>query len=186
MNIVRAIVLTLAICVAAPIAMTALPASAQTAASDPTRDATRENLRALLAVQGPKIGVAFRQSTKNPYNFVGSLTQNLKNCDYLEIVISVTAQNTIGFRVYPHYKGGYINLSKVINYAAYTRKLLFFSDDNFLFGGADSEGDSFFGYTFTLESGFPEAAINIVLASLKNQDQFVGELRPAIDGSAVQ
>jgi hypothetical protein len=41
----------------------------------------------------------------------------------------------------------------------------------------------FTGYTFTLESGFPDEAIKIVLSSIKNSDQFVGEMRPSIDGT---
>ena len=186
MNSARAIIFALALG-AVPLVMTGAPALAQTApAADSARDATRESLRALLAVQGPKIGIPFRQSAKQPYNFVGSMTQDMKNSDSMEVVLSVTTQNTIGFRVYPHYKGGYINLGKVMDSAAYAHKLLFFSDDNFLFAGVDAESDTFFGYTITLESGFPEAAINVVLASIKNQDRFVGELRPAIDGSAAQ
>lgn len=186
MNSVRGFVFALALCGAVSVAMIGSPALAQTAAAatDPVRDATRESLRALLATQGPKIGISFAQSTKEPYNFVGSLTQNLKNCDSFELVISVTGQNTLGFRVYPHYKGGYINLGRVKDSADYARKLLLFSNDNFLFTGIDSTGDTFFGYTITLESGFPEASINVVLASLKNQDAFVGQLRAAIDGSA--
>ena len=184
----RVIIFAMALGVAAPAAMVSAPVLAQTAATapNPARDAMRENLRALLAVQGPKIGVSFHQSAKQPYNFVGSMTQDMKNSDSLEIVISVSAQNTIGFRVYPHYKGGYINLGKVRDSASYAHKLLKYSDDNFLFAGIDAESDTFFGYTITLESGFPEASINIVLASVKNQDRFVGELRPAIDGSAAQ
>ena len=47
------------------------PASAQ---SD--RDATREKLRQVLTTAGQRsdVNVTFRQSTKNPYNFVGSMT----------------------------------------------------------------------------------------------------------------
>ena len=188
MRSARVIIFTMALGVAAPAMMVGAPALAQTAATapDPARDATRENLRALLAVQGPKIGVSFHQSAKQPYNFVGSMTQDMKNSDSLEIVISVTAQNTLGFRVYPHYKGGYINLGRVRDSGSFAHKLLKFGDDNFFFTGVDAESDTFFGYTITLESGFPEASINVVLASLKNQDRFVGELRTAIDGSAAQ
>jgi hypothetical protein len=42
----------------------------------------------------------------------------------------------------------------------------------------------FNGYTFTLESGFPEDAIRVVLRSIVNSDKFIGELRPFIDGSS--
>ena len=64
------------------------------------------------------------------------------------------------------------------------RKLLNLSDHNFLFWGADDTGDVFAGYTFTLESGFPDKAIEIVLYSIAPLDQYVGQMRPFIDGSA--
>jgi hypothetical protein len=63
------------------------------------------------------------------------------------------------------------------------RLLLRLSDRAFLFWGADESGDIFTGYTFTLESGFPEEAIRIVLRSIVNSDKFVGEMRPFIDGT---
>jgi hypothetical protein len=65
------------------------------------------------------------------------------------------------------------------------RRMLIFSDRNFLFWGADSTDDTFCGYTFTLESGFPDNAIVVVLRSIRSTDKFVGETRPFIDGSAV-
>ena len=63
------------------------------------------------------------------------------------------------------------------------RKLLNLSDHNFLFWGADDTGDVFAGYTFTLESGFPDKAIEVVLYSIAPLDGYVGEMRPFIDGS---
>jgi len=63
------------------------------------------------------------------------------------------------------------------------RKLLYYSDQNFLFWGADDSGDVFAGYTITLESGFPADAVVAVLRSIRNTDRFVGEMRPLIDGS---
>ncbi|MDP9017989.1 MAG: hypothetical protein M3N19_06700 [Candidatus Eremiobacteraeota bacterium] len=67
------------------------------------RDATREELRATLETGGQMsdVNVTFRQSTKNPYNFVGSMTEGIKNADSLEIVVSVTKSDTIGFRFTP-------------------------------------------------------------------------------------
>jgi hypothetical protein len=53
-----------------------------------------------------------------------------------------------------------------------------------LFWGADETGDVFTGYTFSLESGFPDEAVKIVLRSIVNSDKFIGELRPFIDGSS--
>ena len=52
---------------------TAAPTRTQTPATTQqttTRDANREKLRALFETAGPKINVSFRQSDKQPYNFV--------------------------------------------------------------------------------------------------------------------
>jgi len=152
--------------------------------SDTSRNRTKESLAALLDKAGPGINVAFRQSTKQPFNYVGLLKQGLVNADSFEIVISVTANETIGFRIYPHYKNGYINIDNVKNSPGVMRQLLRLSDRAFLFWGADESGDIFTGYTFTLESGFPEEAIKIVLRSIVNSDKFVGEMRPNIDGTS--
>jgi hypothetical protein len=61
------------------------------------------------------------------------------------------------------------------------RKLLNLNDHNFLYWGADDTGDVFAGYTFTLESGFPDKSLEIVLYSIAPLDQYVGQLRPFID-----
>ncbi|MEP6718282.1 MAG: hypothetical protein ABJB21_04025 [bacterium] len=145
------------------------------------RNRTREQLANLLDKAGPDINVAFRQSAKQPFNYVGMLKQGLINSDSFEIVISVTANDTIGFRVYPHYKNRYVNVDRVNDRAALMRLLLRLSDRAFLFWGADESGDIFTGYTFTLESGFPEEAIRIVLRSIVNSDKFIGEMRPILD-----
>jgi hypothetical protein len=150
------------------------------------REKTRERLNALLQREGPNIKVSFRQSDKNPWNFIGVLKDGLKNAESMEIVIMVSSKDTIGFRVFPHFKGGYINIDKVRNTTQLLRQLVQFNEKTFLYWGADDTGDIFTGYTFTLESGFPDEAIKIVLASIKNSDQFVGELRPSIDGSTAQ
>lgn len=151
-----------------------------------TRDAIREKLRAVLETAGPKINVSFRQSEKQPYNFVGVLKTGLKNADSLEIVISVSANDTIHFRIFPHYKDSYVNVDKAANGAGLMRQMVRFSDQNFLFWGADGSDDIFAGFSFTLESGFPDAAINIVLRSIPNVDKFIGQMTPSIDGSAAQ
>lgn len=166
-------------------AVTLLLAPLQARAQDAARDATRESLRSVLATAGARadVNTVFRQSTKNPYNFVGSMETGLTNAQSLEIVISITKSNTIGFRVYPHYQGNYINIGRARDSAGLMRKLLYYSDQNFLFWGADDVGDVFSGYTFTLESGFPSEAIVIVLRSIRNTDKFVGEMRPLIDGT---
>ena len=159
---------------------------AQTAQEkEANRVATREKLRQLLAASGPKQGIEinFKQSEKNPFNFVGIKRGALKNAEGFEVVIGLSAQDTIGFRIYPYYKGGYINLEKARNGAGLMRKLLNLSDHNFLFWGADDTGDVFAGYTVTLESGFPDKAIEIILYSIVPLDNYVGQIRPFIDGS---
>ena len=87
-------------------------AAAQQPSSATSRDAMREKLRTLLDTAGARkdVNVAFRQSEKQPYNFVGVMRDGLANCDSLEIVVSVTTNDTIGFRVYPHYNKAYINV----------------------------------------------------------------------------
>lgn len=142
---------------------------------------TRDKLAQLLEKAGPTINVAFRQSQKQPFNYVGSLTTGLVHAESFEIVVGVTAKDTIGFRVYPHYKKGYINLNKVNDKAGLMHLLLRLSDRAFLFWGLDEAGDVFTGYTFTLESGFPEEAIRIVLRSILLSDKFVGEMRLFLD-----
>ena len=161
------------------------PAKPQsTTQPDATRDATREKLRAVLIAYGPKVNVEFRQSPQQAYIFSGVMTQGLVNAQSFETVITVGSQQTIHFRIYPHYAGGYINIDKVRNPSYLMRLLLRYSDKNFLYWGADESGDIFAGYNFTLESGFPEASIRVVLNSISNLDQFVGEMKQAIDSSA--
>lgn len=162
-------------------------APAQTAHdTEASRLATRERLRQLLAAAGPKngINIAFRQSDKQPFNFIGVKRDGLTNTDALEVVIGVTPNETIGFRIYPHYKGSYINLNKAKDAGGLMRLLLNMNDQNFLFWGADSTKDIFAGYTFTLESGFPDRAIEVVLYSVAPIDKFVGQMRPFVDGSS--
>lgn len=162
-------------------------ASVANAQDDVRRNATRDKLRQVLetASQRKDVNTTFRQATRNPYNFVGTMEagMNFSHVQNLEIVISVTKDETIGFRVYPHYKGGYINIDKAKDPLGFAKKLLVMSDRNFLYWGIDDTGDAFAAYTFTLESGFPSEAIIIVLRSIRNTDGFVGELRPFIDGS---
>ena len=152
-------------------------------AADATRDKTRERLSSLLTRVGPTVKVDFQPSSKSPFVFTGVLKEGLKNSDSFEIVISVTTNETISFRIFPHYKGGYINVDKAKDPLGFAKKLLVMSDRNFLYWGIDDEADAFAAYTFTLESGFPSDAIIIVLRSIRNTDGFVGELRPFIDGS---
>lgn len=157
------------------------------AQKEAARIATREKLRAILATAGPKKGIeiSFRQSEKQPFNFVGVKRGGMTNAEAFEVVVGVSNDDTIGFRIYPYYKNDYVNVDKARNGAGLMRKLLNLSDHNFLFWGADDTGDVFAGYTFTLESGFPDKAIEIVLYSIAPLDQYVGQMRPFVDGSTV-
>jgi hypothetical protein len=148
------------------------------------RNRTRDRLAALLEKSGPAVNITFAQSQKQPFNYVGTLKTGVVNAESFEIVISVTSKDTIGFRIYPHFNKGYINVDNAKDRIGLMRLLLRLSDRAFLFWGADESGDVFTGYTFTLESGFPDEAINIVLRSIVNSDKFVGEMRPFIDGSS--
>lgn len=148
------------------------------------RERTRVRLAELLEKAGQDIKVTFNQSQKQPFNYVGLLKTGLVNADSFEIVVSVTLKETIGFRIYPHYDKGYINVDRAKDRAGLMRLLLRLSDRAFLFWGADEAGDIFTGYTFTLESGFPQEAIKVVLRSIVNSDKFVGEMRPFIDGTS--
>jgi len=151
--------------------------------ADASREKTRARMSALLERVGPEVKVSFQPSSKSQFVFTGVMRDGLVNSEYFEIVITVTSKDTISFRIFPHYKGGYINIDKARNTTQLLRKLAQLNDSTFLFWGADDTGDVFTGYTFTLESGFPDEAIKIVLSSIKNSDQFVGEMRPAIDGT---
>jgi hypothetical protein len=150
-----------------------------------SREITREKLRRTLDAASSRsdVNVTFRQSDQQPFNFFGTMTGDMNNADALEIVLSVTDDETIGVRVFPHYKDAYINLDKVRDGPGLMRALLHFSHRNFLYWGADNDDDIFCGYTFTLESGYPEEAIIVVLRSIRAADGFVGDLRPFIDGS---
>jgi hypothetical protein len=152
--------------------------------TDAVRSVTRQQLEELLAQYGPAQEMHFHRSTVQPFNLVGSLSSGLTNSSSLEIIVSIGKAQTIGFRIYPHYAGGgYINIDKVRNGTALMRKLLQFTDRNFLFWGADDTYDVFAGYSFTLESGFPAEALKVVISSIANLDRFVGELKPVIDGT---
>lgn len=153
-------------------------------AKEAARVRTRDLLSKLLTKMGPEVNITFAQSQKQPFNHIGILKQGLANAESFEVLVKVAANDTIAFRIYPHYKSTYINVDKALNPAALMKQLLRLSDRAFMFWGVDEAGDVFTGYTFTLESGFPEEAISIVLRSIVNSDKFIGELRPTLDGPA--
>lgn len=159
-------------------------AYSQQSADSSSRERTREQLAQLLEKVGPNIKIAFRRSEKQPFNYVGMLKEGLTNADSFEIVISVSSQETIHFRIFPHYNGAYLNVDKARSSIGLMRQMLRFSDQNFLFWGMDDSSDIFAGYNFTLESGFPDAAIAVVLRSIANLDKFVGEMKTNVDSGS--
>lgn len=166
--------------------LTIVLAIAPTAIAEPSpRDAIREKLRGVLNAAGKlsDVKATFKQSEKEPYNFIATIDDGLTHSEALEVVIRVTPNDTIGLRVYPHYKDGYINVDKAKDAAGLMRAMLLLTDHNFLFWGIDDEGDAFAGYTITLESGFPPEGVETVVRSIRNTDAFVGKLRPFIDGT---
>lgn len=145
------------------------------------RTRNREQLASLLDRYGPTVHLVFHQNQKQQYNYVATLTDGLVHSDSFEVVFRVTSQDTYSLRVYPLFKKRYINIDKASNPLSLARQLLRLTDRAFLFWGIDDTGDVFTGYTFTLESGFPEESIRIVLRSIVNSDKFVGEIRSAIE-----
>ena len=175
---------TIKICLLALLALLPLMAVAQTAPL--TRDQERERLRGTLERYGARddVSINFRQSDKNPYNFVGVATTGMKNAQSFEVVVGVGESHTISVRVYPRYNGGYMNLNKARDQVGLMRKLLKLSHHNFFYWAADDDSDIYAIFNFTLESGYPDESMGIVLRSVRNNDQFVGELRQFMDGSA--
>lgn len=169
----------IAVLFALAITFAALPAQGQQNESA-ARIRTREQLGRLLDKVGPDLHIKFRQSEKQAFNFVGLLKEGLTHAESFEVVVGVTENQTIGFRIFPRYKRGYINIDNVRYASELMRLMLRLSDSAFLFWGIDPSGDIFTGYTFTLESGFPEESIKIVLRSIVNSDKFIGEMKTMI------
>lgn len=142
---------------------------------------TREKLEALLSTYAPAQAMRFHRSTKEPFNLAGSVTSGLTYASSIEVVIAVTQDQTIKFRAYPHYEGGYINIRRVRNPSGFMQHMLEHAYSDFFFLGADDDLDVFTGYNITLESGFPEAAIRVVISSIALQDHVIGELRDWIE-----
>ena len=78
---------------------------------------TRELLSQLLDKEGPGLHIMFRENEKQPFGFVGLLKEGVTQAESFEVLIGVTPNQTLGFRIYPHYKSGYINVDNVKNSA---------------------------------------------------------------------
>jgi hypothetical protein len=152
---------------------------------DAMRVATRDKLRAFLNASGPKkgINISFRQSEQNAFNFVGVKRDGLTNAEFYEVVVGVSTDNTVNFKIYPHYKGSYVNVDRAKDPIGLMRLMLNLNSHNFLYWGADDGKDIFAGFIFTLESGFTDKSMEIVLYSVAALDPYLGQMRPFIDAS---
>ena len=148
---------------------------------DSVQQATRTKLEALLATYGPAQDARWHRSQNNPFAEVGYFDKDLTYASRFEIIITITDKATIWFRVYPLLGGDYINLDKVRDPNGLMQQLLRFSYHNFFFWGADDERDVFAGFQFTLESGFPDDAVKVVIRSAPLIDGSVGELESFIE-----
>lgn len=152
--------------------------AAQKNSDEAHRVANREKMRTALSTVGVKLGVDFRQSERQPFNFIGSLESGLENAESIEILVMIGSRDVITVQAYPHLRGGgaYINVGRAGNGTGLMRKLLNFNDGGFFFWGADDVDDVFAAFTFTLESGFPSEAVDVVMRSIPLLDGKVGEL----------
>src|SRR5579862_4739141 len=85
--------------------------------STATRVETRGKLEALLTTYAKTLGFRrWYRSDDNPFAIQMFYDRDLRYASQLEIVINVTRQNTIGFRVFPHWEspgpGDYIDLDQ--------------------------------------------------------------------------
>lgn len=151
--------------------------------STATRVETRARLEALLDTTAQALGFRrWYRSQSNPFSLELFYDRGLRYATRLEVVINVTRQNTIGFRVFPHWNGGgpdsrgYLDLDEARDPSGLMKEALRLSGQNFLFWGMDEAHDLFAGYTITLESGFPVEAVRIVLRSIPLVDDSVGDL----------
>jgi hypothetical protein len=148
-----------------------------TQTDDSDREATRERVRSALRNIGPRMEVNFRQSERQPFNFVGSLTDGLTNSESMEILVMIGHQDVLTVQAYPHLPGNkYINVDRAANGTGLMRKLLSYNDGEFFYWGMDDVYDVFAAFTFTLESGFPEESLAMVLRSVSLLDKKVGEM----------
>ena len=150
-----------------------------------SRGAARKKLETMLTKRvGPAINVGFEAAADNPFRFAGVMRTPLRNCDAIEIVIGITPSETIYVRAFPRYQGGYVSVAKATAEGALLRAALRASFDGFFFWAVDESGDLCAGYTLSLESGFPEAVLEVVLRSLPGLDATFGQFRVHVDGSA--
>jgi hypothetical protein len=167
-------ILAAALC--ASLTATGSESLAAQADSDTVRVATRQKLEALLAAYPLAREMQFQRSAKEPFNIAGSYSRGLRYVSTFEIVWNVTTKQTIGLRIYPHWNGAYINLTKFQSRGSFMESLLHDANGGFFHWAVDPSLDVFAGFTFTLESGFPDDAIREVILSIPLLDGTVGKL----------
>lgn len=149
--------------------------------TDADREATRNQVRTALRTIGPKIGVSFQQAQANPFNFSGTMTQGLDDAESLEVIVMVGKNAILTVRVFPHIAGDrYINIDRAADGDGLARKLLGSNAGDFFHWGMDDVNDIFAEFTFTLESGFPQESLDVVLRSVALLDPKVGEMQEFI------
>lgn len=161
------------------LAVTGLQPLAAQSANDSVQAATLAQLKAVIASYDPARQIRWVRAD-SPFDLEGFYDKGLKWANRLEIEITVTHQATIWIRVYPQYYEHHINLDHVHDQNGLMQRMLQLSYHNFFFWGLDDRRDAFAGYQFTLESGFPEAAVKEVIKSIPLIDESVGDLTPFI------
>jgi hypothetical protein len=161
--------------------MSGVEAVAAQTDADAVRVMSRDKVDSLLHAYGPTLNMRFYRRANDPFAIDGFFGKGLRYASRFEIEINVTPEHTIGLRVYPLWYNQRINIDGVRDPNGLERQLLRFSAHNFLFWGVDDALNVFAGFTFTLESGFPEEAIKIVLRSIPLVDQSVGEMARLIE-----
>lgn len=151
------------------------PTGAQT---DPNaaRRKTFDQLWALVHPYGSSLHYRVHGMQHDPFTIEAFYDKDLRFTPRFEVYISVTRQQTIQFRIYPQLSGQHLNLDSLSQADSLMQKVLRLSDKGFFFWAADENLDVFAGYTFTLESGFPDEAIKEVLRSIPLLDSSVGQL----------
>ncbi len=149
--------------------------------STATRLETRGKIEALLTTSAKALGFRrWYRDDNDPFEILAFYDQGLKYASRMEVKIIVTHQNTIGFRVFPHWNGpgpgSYIDLDYVKDAKGLMQRALQLSAENFMFWGLDPSKHMFASFTVTLESGFPDAVVRVVLQSVPLVDDSVGDL----------
>ena len=146
-----------------------------------TRVETRAKVEALLTTYSKALGFRkWYRSADEPFDVLAFYDRGLKYASRLEVVIVVSRQNTVGIRVFPHWNGpgpgDFIDLDNVRDAPGLMQRALQLSSENFMFWAVDGSHHMFAAYTITLESGFPDAAVRVVLESVPLVDDSVGDL----------